>query len=158
MAEAATEINKASNLLRTFETIFHLEVIMMNQHIRIATHRSPLALMYTDKVASEIQRLHPHISIELVKVATQGDQFYFEALADWGGKCLFASEVDQTLLDGRADIAVHVIEECARANVHWPRGWLCMPSHLSGDDSIYFITNLKKIPELFFSPSRSRSG
>ncbi len=129
----------------------------MNQHMRIATHRSPLALMYTDKVVSEIQRIHPHISIELVKVATQGDQFYFEALPDWGGKCLFASEVDQALLDDRADIAVHVIEESARANASWPRGWLCTISHLYGDDSFYFITNLKKISELLFSSSRSRS-
>ena len=76
----------------------------MNLHIRIATHRSPLALMYADKVASEIQRLHPHISVELVKIATQGDQFYFESLPEWGGKCLFTKEVDQVILDGQADI------------------------------------------------------
>lgn len=158
MAKSATEIHFTSNPLRTFETIFRPEVFVMNQHIRIATHRSPLALMYADKVASEIRRLHPDISIELIKVVTKGDQFYFEPLPELGGKCLFTSEVDQALLDGRADIAVHVIEERARTNAGWPRGWLCTASHLYGDNNFYFITDLRKIPELLFSSPRSRSG
>jgi len=128
----------------------------LNQSIRIATHQSPLALMYTDKVASDIQHLYPHISIELVKVATQSDQFFFPALPDWEGECLFAREVNQALFDGRADIAAHVIEESARANISWSRGWLCMKSPFYEDNSLHFITDLKRIPELLFLSSRSR--
>ncbi|GAV20624.1 porphobilinogen deaminase [Mariprofundus micogutta] len=113
--------------------------------------------MYTDKVVSDIKRLHPYISIELVKVATKGDQFYFEPPPEWGGKSLYGSDVDQTLLDRRADIAVHVIEERPRASTNWPRGWLSALSYPYGNDSFCFITDLRKIPELLFSISKSRS-
>jgi len=130
------------------------DAVELNQHIRIATHRSPLAIAYTNKVASDIRRLHPYIRIELVMVATKNDQFYFKPLPGWGGKCLFTSDVDQALLDGRADIAAHVIEERPRMGAGWPRGWLCTTSHPYGDDSFYFITDLRKIPELLFSKPR----
>ena len=123
---------------------------MLNQRIRIATHQSPLALMYTEKIVSDIQRLHPNIRIELVKVATKGDEFYFEPPPDWGGKCLFIRDVDQTLLDGQADIAVHVIEERPRTGASWPRGWLSAMLYNYGDEGFYFITDLRRIPELFF--------
>jgi len=124
------------------------------QHIRIATHQSPLALVYTRKVASEIRNLHPHISIEIVKIPTTGDAFFYKRLPEFGGKSLFTSDVDQALLDGRADIAAHVIEDTARSgDKNWPRGWL---SHIHPDDSYYFITDLKKLPELIAS-SRNRS-
>jgi len=125
------------------------------QHIRIATHRSPLALTYTRKVASEIQDIHPHINIEIVKVTTIGDAFFYKRLPAFGGKSLFASDVDQAILDGRADIAAHVIEETARAlDKNWPRGWL---SHIHTDDSFYFITDLKRIPELISASAGNRS-
>ena len=125
------------------------DVVKPNQHIRIATHRSPLAIMYTNKVASDIRILYPYLSIKMVMVATKSDQFYFQSTPVWGGKCLFANDVDQALLDGRADIAAHVIEERPRVGA-WPRGWLCTTSHPYGDDSFYFITDLRKIPELLF--------
>ncbi|MDX8403885.1 MAG: hydroxymethylbilane synthase, partial [Mariprofundaceae bacterium] len=84
---------------------------MTQHHIRIATHRSPFALMYTKKIAAEIEQMHPQIAVELLEVDTKGDQFYFEPLPDLGGKCHFIEEVDRALLDGRADLAAHVIEE-----------------------------------------------
>lgn len=129
---------------------------MKQHHIRIATHRSPLALKYASKVAAEIQNLHPQMSTELVHVLTKGDTYYFEPLPELGGKSLYTSEVDAALLDGRADIAAHVIEETARSAKDWPRGWLSAKSHLEGEESLYFITELKKIPELLFSHSRNR--
>ncbi len=58
---------------------------MAEHHIRIATHRSPLAQMYSKKVAAEIEIIHPHINIELVHIDTKGDQFYFEPLPELGG-------------------------------------------------------------------------
>ncbi len=126
---------------------------MTQHHIRIATHRSPLALKYTKKIAAEIENMHPQISVELVQVDTKGDQFYFKATPDLGGKCRFIEEVDRALLDGLADLAAHVIEEKPNGAADWPRGWLCAKSHLEGDNSLYFITELKRLPEYLFSPS-----
>jgi len=128
---------------------------MTEHHVRIATHRSPLALKYAAKIASEIKSIHTHLSTELVHVITKGDQYYFEPLPELGGKSLYGSAVDAALLDGRADIAAHVIEETARSAKDWPRGWLCAKSHLDEDNGLYFITDLKIIPQLIFSSSKS---
>ena len=124
---------------------------MTQHHIRIATHRSSLALMYTKKIASKIQSMHPNISVELVQVDTKGDQFYFESPPEFGGKALYIEEVDRALLDGRADLAAHVIEEKVNATSGWPRGWICAKSHIDGDNSLYFITDIKRLPEYLFS-------
>jgi len=124
---------------------------MTEHHIRIATHRSPLALMYTKKIAAQIQNMHPQISVGLVEVDTKGDQFYFEPPPEFGGKALYIEVVDRALLDGRADLAAHVIEEKANAASNWPRGWICAKSNVDGDNSLYFITELKRLPEHLFS-------
>ena len=122
----------------------------MKLHVRIATHRSPLAMMYTKKIVADIQQVHPHLGVDIVEVDTKGDQYFFERPPEQGSKCLYAEEVDRAILDGRAEIAVHVIEERARASLrgNWPRGWICAISKSHGDDCFYCITDLRKIPEL----------
>ncbi|MDX8407745.1 MAG: hydroxymethylbilane synthase, partial [Mariprofundaceae bacterium] len=76
-------------------------------HIRIATRRSPLALWQAEFIASELERLHPGTTTELVKIVTKGDKILDVPLSQVGGKGLFTKEIDEALLDGRADIAVH---------------------------------------------------
>lgn len=95
--------------------------------------------------------MHPQISVGLVEVDTKGDQFYFEPPPEFGGKALYIEVVDRALLDGRADLAAHVIEEKANAASNWPRGWICAKSNVDGDNSLYFITELKRLPEHLFS-------
>jgi len=125
---------------------------MTEHHIRIATHRSPLALMYAKNIAAKIQNMHPNITVELIQVDTKGDQFYFQSPPDMGGKALYIKDVDRALLDGRADLAAHVVEEKPNATSGWPRGWICAKSHIEGDNSLYFVTELKRLPEYLFSP------
>ncbi|MDX8402689.1 MAG: hydroxymethylbilane synthase, partial [Mariprofundaceae bacterium] len=76
-------------------------------HIRIATRRSPLALWQAEHVARALERLEPTVTTELVKIVTRGDKILDVPLARVGGKGLFTKEIDEALLDGRADIAVH---------------------------------------------------
>ncbi len=79
--------------------------------IRIATRRSPLALWQADYIAAELERLDPTVTTELVKVVTRGDKILDVPLAKVGGKGLFTKEIDEALLDGRADIAVHSMKD-----------------------------------------------
>ncbi|ATX80914.1 hydroxymethylbilane synthase [Mariprofundus ferrinatatus] len=80
-------------------------------HIRIATRRSPLALWQAEHVSSELKRLDPDVTTELVKIVTKGDKILDVPLAQVGGKGLFTKEIDEALLDGRADIAVHSMKD-----------------------------------------------
>ncbi len=80
-------------------------------HIKIATRKSPLALWQAEYIAAELQRLDATVSTELVKIVTKGDKILDVPLAQVGGKGLFTKEIDEALLDGRADIAVHSMKD-----------------------------------------------
>jgi len=80
-------------------------------HIRIATRRSPLALWQAGHVAAALKKLNPDISTELVRIVTKGDRILDVPLAKVGGKGLFTKEIDEALLDRRADIAVHSMKD-----------------------------------------------
>lgn len=79
--------------------------------LRIATRRSALALVQSRWVVSELQRLSPGLEVELVEVITQGDRIQDRPLADIGGKGLFVSEVEDVLLRGEAEVAVHSLKD-----------------------------------------------
>jgi len=80
-------------------------------HIRIATRRSPLALWQAEYIAAELEKMAPDVTTELVKIVTLGDKILDVPLAQVGGKGLFTKEIDEALLDGRADIAVHSMKD-----------------------------------------------
>jgi hydroxymethylbilane synthase len=79
--------------------------------VRLATRRSALALAQSRQVAAQLQALEPGLEVELVEVVTQGDRIQDVSLALIGGKGLFVSEVEQLLLDGRAEFAVHSLKD-----------------------------------------------
>lgn len=79
--------------------------------IRIATRKSALALWQAEHVAAALRRHHPGLVVELVKMVTQGDKILDVPLAKVGGKGLFVKELEQGILDGRADIAVHSLKD-----------------------------------------------
>ncbi|MEZ4335797.1 MAG: hydroxymethylbilane synthase [Sandaracinaceae bacterium] len=94
--------------------------------IRIATRKSPLALAQVRWVTARIQEHRPDVVIEEVHVVTKGDVVIDKPLAKIGGKGLFINEVEATLADGRADLAVHsmkdVPDELAKG-----LGLICVP-------------------------------
>jgi hydroxymethylbilane synthase len=79
--------------------------------IRIATRQSPLALWQAHFVAQRLEALFPEVTTELVKMLTQGDKILDAPLAKIGGKGLFVKELEQGLLNGTADIAVHSMKD-----------------------------------------------
>ncbi|MCA9510267.1 MAG: hydroxymethylbilane synthase, partial [Myxococcales bacterium] len=74
--------------------------------VRIATRGSDLALAQARHVAARIERELGRAT-ELVVVTTSGDRIQDRPLAKIGGKGLFVKEIEQALLEERADVAVH---------------------------------------------------
>jgi|TARA_R110002072_G_scaffold79998_5_gene184079 hydroxymethylbilane synthase len=79
--------------------------------IKIATRKSPLALWQAEHVAKLLKASHPSLEIELVKMVTQGDKILDTPLAKIGGKGLFIKELEQGMLNGDADLAVHSMKD-----------------------------------------------
>ena len=73
---------------------------------RLATRKSPLAICQTEIVADLVQDLLG-MDVEIIPMTTTGDQRMDWSLREQGGKGLFTKELEQAILDGRADIAVH---------------------------------------------------
>lgn len=84
---------------------------MTEKIIRIATRQSPLALWQAEHVAARLQQAFPGLKTELVKMVTRGDKMLDAPLAKVGGKGLFVKELEQGMLEGTADIAVHSMKD-----------------------------------------------
>jgi hydroxymethylbilane synthase len=74
--------------------------------VRVATRASELALAQARLVAKQLEAFLG-VSVELVPLSTSGDRIQAISLAKVGGKGLFVKEIEEALLDGRADLAVH---------------------------------------------------
>jgi len=92
---------------------------MSDKILRIATRQSPLALWQAHYVQQRLMACHPGLKVELVPMVTKGDIILDTPLAKVGGKGLFVKELEQALLDGRADIAVHSMKDVP---VQFPQG------------------------------------
>ncbi len=79
--------------------------------VRIATRKSPLALWQAREVGERLKAIHHNLVIELVAITTQGDKILDSPLAKIGGKGLFVKELEHSLLQGKADIAVHSMKD-----------------------------------------------
>lgn len=79
--------------------------------LRIATRKSALALWQANWVADQLRRAHPALKIELVEMTTEGDRKLEVTLSKIGGKGLFLKELEEALLRGDADIAVHSLKD-----------------------------------------------
>lgn len=81
------------------------------QTLRIATRKSQLAMWQAEYVRDRLMEVHPELQVELVPLSTRGDQVLDTPLAKVGGKGLFVKELEEAMLDGRADIAVHSMKD-----------------------------------------------
>ncbi|GMG85915.1 hydroxymethylbilane synthase [Biformimicrobium ophioploci] len=84
---------------------------MPRKTLTIATRQSALALWQANFVKDELERIHPGLSVTLLPMVSRGDKILDVPLAKVGGKGLFVKELEQALLDERADIAVHSMKD-----------------------------------------------
>ncbi|OGH04283.1 MAG: hydroxymethylbilane synthase [Candidatus Lambdaproteobacteria bacterium RIFOXYD1_FULL_56_27] len=83
----------------------------MKAKLTIATRDSALALWQAHWVRDQVMALHPSVTVELLKLKTQGDKILDTPLAKIGGKGLFVKELEVALLEGQADLAVHSLKD-----------------------------------------------
>jgi hydroxymethylbilane synthase len=79
--------------------------------LRLATRKSALALAQARAYARSLEAAHAGLGVEELHVVTSGDRIQDRALQEVGGKGLFVKEIEEALLDGRADFAVHSIKD-----------------------------------------------
>jgi hydroxymethylbilane synthase len=85
--------------------------------LRLATRGSALALAQSRLVVEGLQAAWPELRVELVTVVTEGDRRRDVPAASLGGKGIFTAAVQQAVLDGRADLAVHSAKDLPAAQV-----------------------------------------
>jgi len=84
--------------------------------LRLATRGSPLALWQAQAVRQALIAAHPGLPEPVIEVTrTTGDKVRDRHLAEVGGKGVFTKEIDQVVLEGRADVAVHSMKDVETA-------------------------------------------
>lgn len=120
--------------------------------VKIGTRGSPLALaqayLTRDLLKTRFTELQEEGAVDITIIKTTGDKVLNQPLADLGGKGLFTKEIDDALLDGRIDIAVHSMKDVP---TYLPEGTI-LPCNLPREDvRDVFIspvaTDLSELPE-----------
>lgn len=83
----------------------------MKKTLRIATRKSPLAMWQAEFVKAELEKVFPALVIELLPMSTKGDKILDVPLAKIGGKGLFIKELEDSMMAGKADIAIHSMKD-----------------------------------------------
>lgn len=84
---------------------------MTKRKIVIATRGSKLALWQAEWIKSLLLEINTDFDIELNKIKTTGDKILDVPLAQVGGKGLFVKEIEEAMLRGEADLAVHSMKD-----------------------------------------------
>ncbi len=126
---------------------------MTKKIIRIATRQSPLALWQAEHVATLLTQTFPEVTAQLVKMVTRGDKILDAPLAKVGGKGLFVKELEEGMLSGDADIAVHSMKDVP---IDFPEG-LHLAAILEREDPTdAFVSN--RFASLADLPPNARIG
>ena len=125
----------------------------MLKTLRIATRKSPLALWQAEHVADRLRSAHSELRVELVKMVTRGDKILDAPLAKVGGKGLFVKELEQGMLEGAADIAVHSMKDVP---AELPEG-LHLSAILAREDPRDALVS-RRFPGLEALPAEARLG
>jgi hydroxymethylbilane synthase len=116
----------------------------MSRKLIIATRESPLALWQAEFVRSALTQAYPDVDVQLLGMTSRGDQLLDVPLAKVGGKGLFVKELEEALLDGRADIAVHSMKDVPMT---FPAGLGLGVICAREDPSDAFVSNLYRTLE-----------
>ena len=79
--------------------------------LRVGTRGSKLALAQTDWVITQLKKHYPELEIEKIIIKTTGDKILDAPLSKIGGKGLFVKEIEEALLRGEIDFAVHSMKD-----------------------------------------------
>jgi len=112
---------------------------METRVIKVGTRQSQLALTQSGQVIKQLQEISEHhglpYTFEIHKIITKGDQILDVTLSKVGGKGLFVKEIEQALLDGKIDLAIHSMKDMP---YQFPEGLIngAVPKRLSPLDCL----------------------
>lgn len=118
---------------------------MAPKRLRIGTRASQLALWQANWIKSELERVYPGIEVELVKIKTTGDKILDVPLAQVGGKGLFVKEIEEAMLRGEIDLAVHSMKDVP---TEFPDGLGLVVTTMREDPRDAFISDGVKFSKL----------
>jgi len=81
------------------------------RRLLLGSRGSKLALAQTRLVAAQLEAANPGLQTEICVIKTQGDLIQDKPLQDFGSKGVFVQEIEQALLDGQIDLAVHSLKD-----------------------------------------------
>ena len=110
--------------------------------LTIGTRGSALALWQSNWVAGELARLHTGTETQLLTIKTRGDKILDVSLAKVGGKGLFVTEIENALLSGEADLAVHSLKDVPTEQ---PEG-LCLAAFPERGDPMDALVSREGLP------------
>ena len=84
---------------------------MASSNIVIASRESALAMWQARNIQARLGQLYPQLNVTILGMTTQGDRILDRALDKIGGKGLFVKELEDALVEGRADLAVHSMKD-----------------------------------------------
>jgi hydroxymethylbilane synthase len=101
----------------------------------LGTRGSKLAVHQSEWVRARIQELAPHVTVTLRRIQTSGDKILDVPLAKIGGKGLFVKEIEEALLSGEIDLAVHSMKDVP---TELPPGLdlVCIPAREDARDAL----------------------
>jgi len=114
-----------------------LEDDKIKERLRVGTRGSRLALTQANWVAERLKKKHPRMTIEIVPIRTTGDKMQSVSLSAIGGKGVFVKEIEESLLRGEVDVAVHSMKD--------------MPSEIPADLAIGAIPEREDPRDVFIS-------
>jgi len=125
----------------------------MKKTLRMVSRTSQLALFQAQSVKTQLQALYPDLIIEITGIKTEGDYIIDTSLAKIGGKGLFVKALQDYLLTGKADIAVHSVKDMP---AEFPEG-LILAAILKRDDprDVLVSQHFSSVAEL---PPKARVG
>jgi hydroxymethylbilane synthase len=122
--------------------------LMPPEKLVIASRESRLAMWQAKHVQALLQGLYPLCEITILGMTTKGDEILDKSLSKIGGKGLFIKELENALLDGSADLAVHSLKDVP---MEMPVGFELAAILEREDPSDAFVSNeydsLKQMPQ-----------
>ena len=113
----------------------------MKKSIVIGTRGSKLALWQAEHIAGRIRERFPAIEVTLKKIVTTGDKILDVPLAKIGGKGLFTKELENAMLSGDIDLAVHSLKDMP---TELPEGLMLAAISTRADASDAFVSLCNK--------------
>ncbi|HIE90702.1 MAG: hydroxymethylbilane synthase [Methylophilaceae bacterium] len=104
----------------------------------IASRESALAMWQAKHIQARLQALYPNCDVQILGMTTTGDQILDKPLAKIGGKGLFIKELENALLDGRADLAVHSMKDVP---MNMPEGFALVATGERENPRDAFVSN-----------------